>query len=129
MPADSFYEWEGPKERRRPVRIQLASKATFAFAGLWDCWTVPGEPGDTLFSCAIITTEANALVRPIHDRMPAILSPGDEASWLDPAADPRRATALLRPFPAGQLVLHRVSSKVSDARFKGPECLEREPAG
>ena len=93
-----------------------------AFAGLWDRWR--GPDGD-LESMTIVTTAANALIQPLHERMPVILPPEHYAEWLDPAC---QKTALLRsllmPCPDALLVVTPVSSFVSNARHEGPRCLE-----
>jgi len=73
--ADSFYEWKKNGKSREPYRIMLKDEDLFAFAGLWDCWE---KDGNELYSCTIITTAANDLVRDIHDRMPVILPEGRE---------------------------------------------------
>ncbi|MXW30158.1 MAG: SOS response-associated peptidase, partial [Chloroflexi bacterium] len=68
IPADGFYEWWRGSGSRSPVRVTLASGEPFTFAGLWETWRDPN--GDPVGSCTIITTQANELLRPIHDRMP-----------------------------------------------------------
>jgi putative SOS response-associated peptidase YedK len=92
VPAVAWLEKpkRGPDKAER--RLARADGALFAFAGLW-------EPG----CFAVVTVEPNALVRAIHDRMPAVLAPEDEAAWLDPKTPPARAQELLRPFPAERL--------------------------
>src|SRR5512136_1289526 len=80
--ADGFYEWRPAGKRKVPVYICLKSKKPFGFAGLYETWKTP--EGNELRTCTIVTTEANDLVRPIHDRMPVILSGGVEDRWLDP---------------------------------------------
>jgi putative SOS response-associated peptidase YedK len=92
-----------------------------ALAGLWDRWVGPDEP---LLTCAIITTAANDLVKPLHDRMPAILGPDDFARWLDPAAPAEDLLALLRPCPAEVLEATPVGTAVNSPKNDGPECLE-----
>jgi putative SOS response-associated peptidase YedK len=77
-----------------------------------------------LHSCAIVTTEPNDLIRPIHDRMPVILDPEREATWLDPDADEGELLAMLRPLSAGVLELREISDAVNDVRNDGPELLE-----
>jgi putative SOS response-associated peptidase YedK len=74
-------------------------------------------------TCAILTTEANELVRPVHDRMPVILAPGDFAAWLDPRTPPDRLHALLRPYPAEAMEAVGVGRYVSNPRNEGPQCL------
>lgn len=101
IPADGFYEWQAlPRtQRKQPWFIARQDRAPLAFAGLWERWTGPG--GDTLDSCCIIVTDANALMRPIHERMPVILDPADWDAWLAP--DPAARQSLLRPYPHDDL--------------------------
>ena len=111
--ADSYYEWQRSPSGRRPFRIVLRSGEPFAFAGLWEAWRDPR--GNVLLSCAVVTTPANELLAPIHDRMPAILPRELEELWLDaevedaaglaggPPALSRRRPGGLRGLDAGQL--------------------------
>ncbi len=125
--ADSFFEWAPGEGGKRPFRIQLASREPFAMAGLWDGWRDPAAGLDApwLKSCTIVTTEANALVGRLHDRMPAILEPSGEELWLDPAVDdPAVLLPLLRPFPESEMTCYEVSRAVSSVRNQGPECIE-----
>ncbi len=80
VPADGFYEWRKLAGRKQPYRITLKDDAPFAFAGLWEHWAGPG--GYVIQSFTIIVTEANELLRPIHDRMPVILDPANYTLWL-----------------------------------------------
>jgi putative SOS response-associated peptidase YedK len=128
VPADGFYEWK--KERTgktgTPMRIRLATGAPFAFAGLWESWKPVKGAGreDELFTCALVTTEANALVREIHDRMPVILPARLYAAWLDPAEErPERLLAMLAPYPAGEMTAYPVSPAVNDPRAQGPRLI------
>ena len=79
--ADGFYEWQRIGASRRPMRITIETGEPFAFAGLWDVWRDPR--GEIVRSCAIITTSANDLLKPIHDRMPVVLPRKLEPFWLD----------------------------------------------
>jgi putative SOS response-associated peptidase YedK len=93
IPADGFYEWQPVGRRKQPVYITLKTREPFSFAGLWETWTAPD--GQEVKSCTIITTDANALLKPIHDRMPVILTREAEGVWLNPAIqDPERLLAL-----------------------------------
>src|ERR1044072_4092708 len=93
----------------------------FAFAGLWDTWR--GSDGQAVSSCAIITTEPNALLRPAHNRMPAILSPEEYDLWLDRGdVNPRDLRDLLRPYPPQLMSSHPVSKRVNDVRNDDAEC-------
>ncbi len=94
IPADGFYEWRKDGRRRLPYYIDLP-EAPMVFAGLWE--TGRGRAGGALRSCTILTVPANAAVRDLHDRMPAILPPDAWRAWLDPrTADPGR---MLQPYP------------------------------
>lgn len=120
--ADGFYEWQRSGGGRQPVRITLASGAPFAFAGLWNAWRDP--QGDVVESCTIITTEANELVRPIHDRMPVILPEELETLWLDEEMqDPAALAGLLAPYPAEDMTAYEVSTLVNSAFNDGPELI------
>lgn len=116
--ADGFYEWQtipGSKAKQ-PMYIQLATKKPFAFAGLWELW----RPDDTpILSCTIITTEPNALLAPIHNRMPVILPPAAYALWLDPAA----LNHLLTPYPADLMTAYPVSRLVNSPSTDTPACI------
>ena len=109
IPASAFFEWQAVLGAKRKVKYRIARKdeELFGFAGLYDVWRDPdsdssGEgEGDELTTCTIITTEPNAVVAPIHNRMPVMLLPEDEERWLDPdLTDPGAIVNLLRPYPA-----------------------------
>lgn len=118
--ADGFYEWQRTGETKRPMRIVLESGEPFAFAGLWSVWTDP--KGRRIPSCAIITTEANDLLRPIHDRMPVILPREVEEFWLDPDVDdPGALSSLLIPCASEAMDAYQVSPLVNSAANDGPE--------
>jgi len=103
--ADGFYEWvaaEDPKQPRLPLRFALAGGASFCFAGLWTTWR--GE----VSSCSVVTTTANELVAPAHDRMPVILAdPSAQEAWLDPELAAPDVAALLAPLPDDALEMER----------------------
>ena len=92
--ADGFYEWQRIGKTRKPMRIIMKSGEPFAFAGLWDSWRDP--EGEIVRSCTIITTAANELLRPVHERMPVILPRELESFWLD---DDVRGTGALSNVP------------------------------
>src|SRR5262245_15903963 len=94
--ADSFYEWQKtPDGKKIPMRIMLKSDEPFAFAGLWESWK-DRESGESIRSFTIITTEANELVTPIHNRMPVILPRENENAWIDNEAGPDAWRELLQ---------------------------------
>ena len=122
IPADGFYEWQRMGAARRPVRITLASGEPFAFAGLWDAWRDP--QGEVVESCTIITTEANELLQPVHDRMPVILPEDLESLWLDEEMQDAAAfVSLLGPYPSERMETYEVSTLVNSAFNDGPELI------
>ena len=121
--ADGFYEWQKQERTKQPFHIVLKSREPFGFAGLWDTWTSPD--GEEIKSCTIITTDANEQLKPIHDRMPVILTCDAEAVWLDPAIqDPAKLLPLLKPYPAEEMETYPVSRWVNRPDHDGPECIE-----
>lgn len=118
--ADGFYEWRKTPSGKVPVHVRLPSGEPFAFAGLWERWRRPDRT--SLFTFTIVTTAPNELMRPIHDRMPAILTPEAEDAWLDPRRDPASLSALLVPYP-GALVAQDVSTLVNSPRHDEPACV------
>ncbi|MBI5248166.1 MAG: SOS response-associated peptidase [Desulfomonile tiedjei] len=124
VPADGFYEWKkrGGKQKQ-PYLVRIADGSPFAFAGLWESWT--GPDGETIESCTILTTDANDLTRPIHDRMPVILHPKDYDLWLDPEVkDLELLKPLLRPYPSAEMKVEPVSPRVNKATYDAPDCVE-----
>ena len=118
--ADGFYEWQRMGNAKRPMRIVMKSGELFAFAGLWDSWRDP--QGEIVRSCTIITTEANELLRPIHDRMPVILPREMESFWLDHDVDePVVLSDVLVPYPAESMDAYEVSALVNRVANEGPE--------
>jgi putative SOS response-associated peptidase YedK len=124
--ADGFFEWrrEGV---RQPFHVTRADGAPFAFAGLWTGWKDPATD-EWLRSCTIVTTQSNEAIAAIHPRMPVILPPEVEETWLDPDASPEHLRTLLAPLASVQTRARAVSKAVNDARYDGPECLaDAEP--
>lgn len=124
MPADLFYEWqpiEGAKAKQ-PWCIRLPGDAPFALAAIWESWTPKHDPGGApLVTCCLITTEPNDTMRPIHDRMPVILSAADYETWLDPASSPAVLQGLVRPY-AHAMHAYRVSRMVNAPVNDSAEC-------
>jgi putative SOS response-associated peptidase YedK len=127
--ADGFYEWkregQAARARKTPMYIQMKDGRPFAFAGLWEAWKAPdAAEGVWLKTCTIITTTPNALMAPIHDRMPVILPPAAYDAWLTPGELPAaEARALLQPFDPGLMTARAISTRVNNPRFDGPEIL------
>ena len=124
--ADGFYEWlpsEDPRQPRQPLRFSLAAGGgSFCFAGLWTRWRGGTEPD--VSSCTIVTTTANELVAPLHDRMPVVLTgPADWEAWLDPALDADAVAPLLAPLPADRMNVAPANPALNSWEHEGPDCL------
>jgi len=124
VPVDGFYEWQrtGPPQRKQPYLATPPDGGLLVLAGLWDSW----RDGEVVVpSLTIVTTAANGTMRPLHDRMPALLDAEGWARWLDPEVeDPAVLAPLLVPAADETLVLRPVSMLVNSVRNKGPEVLE-----
>lgn len=103
VPVNAFYEWSGPAGQRVKWRIGLRDEPLFALAGLWEWWQDPAS-GEGVQTYTIVTTDANAALAPIHDRMPVIVAADRYETWLDPNRAP---DALLAPFAADALKVER----------------------
>ena len=128
VPADGFYEWAVlPDADKQPWYFHPADRRPFAFAGLWERWQQPG--GEAVESCTLLTTSANAVVAPVHHRMPVILSPQHYHQWLDcRQADPVVLQALMRPLPDRLLSAYAVSTLVNRPANDDPGCIQPLPA-
>jgi putative SOS response-associated peptidase YedK len=128
IPADGFYEWKATASgHKQPIHIGMADGAPFAFAGLMERWLSPA--GEVLDSCTIVTTQSNALLSPLHDRMPVIIAPAAYTRWLDVAN--MDVTDLLSPYPAEAMTYYPVSLRINSVRNDDPKLIERvaEAAG
>lgn len=143
IPADGFYEWQMRNGRKQPVRFVAADDGVFAFAGLWESWR-PGAGANTegaatggaagsetadseqvIYSCTIVTTEANDFVRPVHHRMPVIIPRDAYDLWLDPKVqDPEAVLPLLTSAAEDALRVYDVSTLVNAPRNDLPGCIE-----
>jgi putative SOS response-associated peptidase YedK len=123
IPTEGFYEWKAAGKTKTPFLIRRADGEPFGMAGLWERWH--GKDDETIESCTIIVTEANALIRGLHDRMPIIISPADYAAWLNPENKDRDALrGLLRPADPEPWMFREVSRKVNSPNNDGPELIE-----
>jgi putative SOS response-associated peptidase YedK len=123
--ADGFYEWRQipGSTGKQPVYLHLKDNNPFAFAGLWEIWASPD--GSEVRSCTIITTSPNSLIEPIHNRMPAILSPDDYSYWLKTDEQPiDELNKLLISYPADQMVAYPVSKLVNAPQVDSPELIK-----
>jgi putative SOS response-associated peptidase YedK len=121
VPADGFYEWLNQGKAKQPYHIYLADSQVFGLAGLWEFWRSP--EGESVLSCTIITTEANELMQPLHNRMPVIIPADQYSTWLDPQQPPDSLTGLLRPYPSDAMHAYPVSPFVSNASNEGETCI------
>ena len=134
LPADAFYEWQrrhGPDGKpagKLPYAIRRKDGRPMAFAGIWEVWRDQADPdAELLRTCAIVTTSANDLMRPIHDRMPVVLDPGDWAAWLDPSTDAGTVDKLMAAAPSEWFEVFPVSSRVNKAGNEGPDLMAPLP--
>jgi putative SOS response-associated peptidase YedK len=124
VPADAFYEWTRKDQKnKQPYAIALKSGEPYAFAGIWESWR-PKE-GAALETFSILTTDANDVLEPIHNRMPVILETKDYNRWIDPSNAERLPVDLLRPFDAERMAAWPVSARVGNVRNNDPELLDR----
>ncbi len=124
VPASGFFEWKREGDTKTPHFIHLTDEPLFAFAGLYDRWHDPN--GEIVQSYTILTTEPNALMRGIHNRMPVILDREDEDLWLDPdISEPERLLPLLRSYPATAMEAYPVSRMVNSPQNDSPLILEK----
>ena len=120
--ANGFYEWRKEGKRKIATYIYPRSGEPMAFAGLWETWKSP--EGQVVQSCTIVTTPANPLIQPLHNRMPVILPEETQALWLDPLTeDPKILEPLLVPAPVEMLTSHPVADTVNSVKNQGPECI------
>jgi putative SOS response-associated peptidase YedK len=123
IPADGFYEWTGPKGKRRPFLLRPKMPKLIAFAGLYERWR-DGQGGE-IDTVAILTCPSNASVSVLHDRMPVVLAPEDFASWLDvKGTPPETAAALLRPAPEDLFEAIELNPKINDSKRDEPGIQE-----
>jgi putative SOS response-associated peptidase YedK len=123
IPSTGFYEWLPTKgNHKQPYFIRLANSGLMGFAGLWERWK--SEDGTELETCCILTTSANDLMKPIHDRMPVILQPNDYDLWMNRNFhDVHELQRLYLPYPSGAMVAHTVPDLVNNPRFDSHACI------
>jgi putative SOS response-associated peptidase YedK len=129
IPADGFYEWQKREGSKQPFFFRMRDESPFGFAGLWERWEGGEgntEEGNPVESCTILTTEANDLLRPVHDRMPVILHPEEYSLWLEGSErETQLLKELLRPFPASEMTGHPVSTNINNPRSHGAALIEQ----
>jgi putative SOS response-associated peptidase YedK len=125
IPADGFYEWKVVDGHKIPHHIRMRDGGVFALAGLWDHWE--GE-GECLESCSIIVMPANEVMKPLHERMPAIIAPAHYDLWLDARiTDKDELMDYLNSAPSSQLVIYPISPWVNSPKHDDERCIA--PAG
>ncbi len=125
--ADGFYEWTRRAGRAQPWLFRLAGGAPFGLAGLWRPALGPAA-GSARGTCVVLTTQANAVVSPVHHRMPVVVEASAAGAWLEGGAHAvPQALEVLRPLPANQLVAHPVSTRVNSAAVDDPRCVLPAP--
>ena len=124
IPASGFYEWQKTsKGAKQPFYFYLKEKEIFGFAGLWEEW-LDKQNGELTETCTIITTEANEVLKPIHDRMPVILKMGDYDFWLDEKVkDTSKLQNLLVSYPAVEMDSHAVSRSINSPAADSEELI------
>ena len=123
IPASGFYEWKKEGSEKAPFYIRLKSRDPFGFAGLYTLWRSAG--GEQICTCTIITTDANQLLVPVHNRMPVIIRKEDEDLWLDPPDTSSDLHLLLKPYEPDDMECYSVSRLVNSPANNSPECIKR----
>jgi putative SOS response-associated peptidase YedK len=122
IPADGFYEWKVINGHKIPHYIKMRTGGVFAFAGIWDRWE--GE-GEILDSCSIIVMPANEVMKPLHERMPAIIAPAHYDLWLDPrVTDKDEIMGYLNSAPSSQLKFYPISPWVNSPKNDDERCIQ-----
>jgi len=123
IPVSGFYEWQPQEDFKQPYAISLKDDGLFSLAGLWEHWE--GADGKVIESCAIVVTDANEVLKPIHDRMPVIIAPKDYSTWLDPdIQDKDVLTPLLHSYSAQWMKAYPVSPRINNPGYDEPHCLK-----
>jgi len=124
IPISGFYEWSHSEGKKIPHFIHLSDRSPMSLAGIWEHWKNP--EGQEIETFSILTTSANSLVSPLHDRMPVILQPEDYNLWLSKNMHhPQELAHLYQPFPTDSMALYEVSNLVNNPRFDSPSCIAR----
>ncbi|MCB1045432.1 MAG: SOS response-associated peptidase [Acidobacteria bacterium] len=118
IPANGFYEWV--RNEKRPFLFRMSDFSPFAMAGLWEVWR---SESSEIHSCTIITTQANDVLKPYHDRMPVILDPAQWAIWFNPTTSTDVLQAMMAPYDAHAMDAYEVSRLVNSVSNDVPECL------
>ena len=124
IPANGFYEWQEVGGKKKPLYVKMKDDNPMIFAGLWDHWKP--EEGEVIESCSILTTSTNALIKPLHDRMPVILDINDLDLWLDPhITESEQLKSLFKPYTPEKMEMYPVSDIVNSPKNDSAKCIER----
>lgn len=123
IPTTGFYEWIKTEDGKQPYFIHRNDKEVFAFAGLWEVWRNP--EGDEVWTCTVLTTDANEKISHLHHRMPVILEGDARDAWLDDASDSGELRAILQSFDSNKIDFYPVSKMVNNVRNDNPTLVER----
>jgi len=122
--ADGFYEWKLADQKKIPMRIIKKDKSLFPMAGLYQ--QVLDQEGHKIFQTVIMTIQANALIKPIHNRMPVIIDESQALNWLHPKYNhDQRLLHMLRSYDDSLMEAYQVSTRVNQTRFDDPSCIEK----
>ncbi|EKR15277.1 SOS response-associated peptidase [Leptospira interrogans] len=133
VPSTGFFEYQEIRKKKYPYRIFLKKEEVFSLAGIFDIWT-DSQTQKTYYTFTILTTEANPLMRQIHNskyRMPLILPRGKEFNWIDPDLDQiKEIEKLFEVYPDTEMDAYTVklendSYKPNRYKYYYPE-LEQE---
>lgn len=122
VPMDGFYEWKKEGKTKTPYRIILPDTPIFTAAGLWESWK--NNKGQEIFSFTVITQKPNELMSPIHDRMPAILSPEQERLWIDDELSAVDAISVIQPYPSDLMMAYKVDPRVGKVSENDAQLIE-----
>lgn len=122
VPFDGFYEWKKEPGGKQPYRVVRADGDIFCIAGLWEKWD--SGDGETIHSFTLITQEAAGKQKELHDRMPALLLPEHERTWLDNEIPAEGLLDLIAPYPDEDLDIYKVSKTVNNVRNNSEELIK-----
>jgi putative SOS response-associated peptidase YedK len=125
IPVDVFYEWEGDKKARvrQPWAVRLRGGQPFTLGAIWEYWR-PNENEPGVVSFAVLTTDPNATLASVHDRMPVIVPPNAWRAWLSPETPAPKVIDLMRPYPSEEIEAWKITRRVNDARNDSAAVLE-----
>lgn len=124
IPTSGFYEWVKMDKGKQPYFIHLPNQDVFAFAGLWEIWNSPH--GEQVWTCTILTTQANEKISPLHHRMPVILDEDACEIWLNKESDPKLLKTLFSSYDGDKMDYYPVSKAANSPRNDNPTLIERD---